>query len=93
MEPYPGPRSIVAVLSLFAVGLTLERRWFWLGVTLLVSATIHPELTIFTGSFALVLALLECGRTRWALYACALAVVIAAALYALHRSCGRERGV
>jgi hypothetical protein len=82
MEPYPGPRAIVAVLSLFAVGLTLERRWFWLGVTLLVSVTMHPELTIFTGSFVLVLALLERGRTRWTLYACGLAVVIAAVLYA-----------
>ena len=75
MEPYLGPRAFVAVLSLFAVGLTLERRWFWLGVTLLVSATMHPELTVFTGSFVLVLALLECGGTRWALYACALAVI------------------
>jgi hypothetical protein len=81
MEPYPGPRSIVAVLSLFAVGLTLERRWFWLGVTLLLSATMHPELTVFTGSFVLVLALLERDRRRWAIYACALAVVIAAGLY------------
>jgi hypothetical protein len=81
MEPYPGPRAIVAVLSLFAVGLTLEGRWFWLGVTLLVSATMHPELTVFTGSFVLVLALLERGKTRWAFYACTLAVTIAAALY------------
>jgi hypothetical protein len=82
MEPYAGPRSIVAALSLFAVGLTLERRWFWLGVTLLASATMHPELTIFTGSFVLVLALLKDGRTRLAFSASALALVIAAALYA-----------
>lgn len=81
MEPYPGPRSIVAALSLFAVGLTLERRWFWLGVTLLASATMHPELTVFTGSFVLVLALLKGGRTRFALSACALALVITATLY------------
>jgi hypothetical protein len=81
MEPYAGPRSIVAALSLFAVGLTLERRWIWLGVTLLASATMHPELTIFTGSFVLVLALLQDGRTRLALSACALALMIAAALY------------
>jgi hypothetical protein len=81
MEPYLGPRSIVAVLSLFAVALTLERRWFWLGLTLLVSATMHPELTVFTGSFVLVLALLENGKARWAVCACGLAVVIAGALY------------
>jgi hypothetical protein len=81
MEPYLGPRSIVAALSLFAVGLTLERRWLWLGLTLLASATMHPELTVFTGSFVLVLALLQDGRTRLALSACALALVIAAALY------------
>jgi hypothetical protein len=42
----------------------------------------HPELTVFTGSFVLVLALLQDGRTRLALSACALALVIAAALYA-----------
>jgi hypothetical protein len=88
MEPYLGPRSIVAALSLFAVGLTLERRWFWLGVTLLASATMHPELTIFTGSFVLVLALLQDGRTRLALSACALALVIAAALYAFTARAG-----
>lgn len=82
MEPYPGPRSIVAALSLFAVGLTLERRWLWLGVTLLASATMHPELTIFTGSFVLVLALLNDGRIRLALSACVLALVTTAALYA-----------
>lgn len=80
MEPYPGPRALVAVLSLFAVGLTLERRWFWLGLTLLVSATMHPELTIFTASFVLVLVLLERGKIRWAVCACALAVIIAAVL-------------
>jgi hypothetical protein len=83
MEPYLGPRALVAVLSLFAVGLTLERRWFWLGLTLLVSATMHPELTIFTGSFVLVLALLERGKTGWAVCACVLAAVTAAAMYAL----------
>src|SRR5882757_8038873 len=68
MEPYLGPRAFVAVLSLFALGLTL-----------LASATMHPELTIFTGSFVLVLSLLERHKGRWALYACALAVAIAAA--------------
>ncbi|HZD77317.1 MAG TPA: DUF6798 domain-containing protein, partial [Acidobacteriaceae bacterium] len=82
MEPYLGPRSIVAMLSLFAVGLTLERRWFLLGLTLVASATMHPELAIFTGSFVLVLALLEHGKVRWAVGACGLAVMIAAALYA-----------
>lgn len=82
MEPYAGPRSIVAALSLFAVGLTLERRWFWLGVTLLAGATMHPELTIFTASFVLVLALLKDGKTRLTLSACGLALVITAALYA-----------
>jgi hypothetical protein len=82
MEPYLGPRAFVAVLSIFAVGVALERRWWWLGLTLLASATMHPELTIFTGSFVLVLVLLERGKARLALYACALAWIIAAAMYA-----------
>ena len=95
MEPYPGPRSIVAALSFFAVGLTLERRWFWLGVTLAASATMHPELTIFTGSFVLVLTLLQDGRARLALSACALALVIAGALYAFtaHAAASAAYGV
>ena len=82
MEPYLGPRNIVVMLSLFTVGLTLERRWFLLGLTLVASATMHPELTIFAGSFVLVLALLEDGKVRWAVGACGLAVMMAAALYA-----------
>jgi hypothetical protein len=41
----------------------------------------HPELTVFTGSFVLVLALLQRGKARLAVGACALAFVIATALY------------
>jgi uncharacterized membrane protein YecN with MAPEG domain len=82
MEPYLGPRAFVAVLSFFAVGLTLEGRWLWLGLLLVASVTMHPELTIYTGSFVLVLALLERGKMRWALYACAFAVLIATVLHA-----------
>ena len=81
MEPYLGPRAFVAALSIFAVGLTLERRWLWLGVVLVASATMHPELTVFTGSFVLVLALLQRGKVRLAVGASLLALVTATVLY------------
>ncbi len=82
MEPYLGARSFVLPLALFAIGLTLARRWVLLGLTLAASAMLHPEVSIYTGSFVLVLAMLDHGRHRAAVAMVGVAVALAALLYA-----------
>jgi hypothetical protein len=64
MDPYLTARSLSTPLCLFALAAFLERRYAWVGVALLVTGTIHPQMAVYLVFLVGVMWVLERVRSR-----------------------------
>lgn len=65
MDPFLNPRNIIASAEIFAVARLLQRKYFQAVVLLFFAISIHPFMSAFTASFAMLLVCLDRWPARW----------------------------
>jgi hypothetical protein len=86
MDPYVTARSFSTPLSLFAIAACLDRAWLRTTFLLICAVLFHPLMGGYAVGFAVILALIQSGRSRAAVLLCCAAGVAADAACELTRA-------
>ena len=81
MDPYVTARSFSTPLGLFALVAAIDRRWWRMGVFLLLAAVLHPLMAIYAAGMAILFLLVDLGVPRAALLLSGQALAVAAILF------------
>jgi hypothetical protein len=86
MDPYVTARSFATPLGLLAVAAAVQRRWLRTTLLLALAIALHPLMGAYACAFVLLLGVVAARRIRLALFLCAAAVAVCAAIFLLaHR--------
>jgi hypothetical protein len=81
MDPYVTARSFTTALSLFALSAAIDRRWTRTALLLLLTAVMHPLMTLYAAAFVVLFILIDLEHARVAATLAAFGVIACGTIY------------